>query len=64
MTLSHHALEAINLELTTKVQEMDMRVRNGKQYNTDTLNHLEALRAAIVEVRRALKGTPMLRVVA
>jgi hypothetical protein len=64
MTLSHHALETINLELTTTVQEMDQSIRNGKQYNGDTLKHLEALRGAIVETRRALKGTPMLRVVA
>lgn len=64
MTLSHHALETINLELTGKVQEMDNHVRNGKQFNGDTLRHLESMRAAIAEVRAALRGRPVLRVVA
>lgn len=65
MALSHRDWEIINLELTTIVQEMDEKIRNGHQYKPMTMEYLEEMRGTIAKVRRIMSpSSPRLQVVA
>lgn len=54
--LTYQDLEVINLELTSRIQEMENQIRNGKQFNDDTIKHLTQLKLARDNARRAARG--------